>query len=339
VQILSQEVVGPYDSATLRSTDPSALVKWLTQNNYEIPASIQPTIDAYVSEGFDFIALRLRPGAGVQAMQPVRVRTPGADPTLPLRMVAAGVGANVGIVLYVIGQGRYETQSFPNGTVNDASLVWDPIASQSNYEALAEAVMARANGRTWLTEYATMPDLSGRVTTSGNPGLAYAYRTECIAKAPLPCPDAGASDADAGDAGDASDVSDASDAEASEGGQSDAATPVCIMPSSSCDDLDVVTSDITFGGIWVTRLRAILPSDALGEGDLVLQANATQSTVNNVHQVPTPSLASPIVDPKTPTTPTTSASCTSSRNGSWMGTGLLVAVTALIAGSFLRRRR
>ncbi|MDP9149724.1 MAG: DUF2330 domain-containing protein, partial [Myxococcota bacterium] len=101
VQIISQSVVGPYETVTLRSTDAHALETWLTGNGYALPDSIRPTIDAYVAAAFDFIALRLQPGQGVQSMQPVRVVTQGADATLPLRMVAAGVGAEVGVTLYV----------------------------------------------------------------------------------------------------------------------------------------------------------------------------------------------------------------------------------------------
>ena len=83
-------------------------------HGYAIDPSVKPIIDAYTAEGFDFIALRLLPGQGVQQMKPVRVVTPGMSPTLPLRMVAAGTGANVAITLFVIGEGRYEAQNFPN---------------------------------------------------------------------------------------------------------------------------------------------------------------------------------------------------------------------------------
>ena len=54
--------------------------------------TILPVIDAYVAEGFNFLALKLVPGQGVDSMRPVRVTTPGAAATLPLRMVAAGTG-------------------------------------------------------------------------------------------------------------------------------------------------------------------------------------------------------------------------------------------------------
>ena len=161
VQVLNQSVVGPYDTVTLRSTNPSALYDWLVANKYDIPASTRPIIDAYVNEKFDFIALRLAPGEGVQAMQPVRVVTPGAGLSLPLRMVSAGAGANVGITLYVISDGRYQVQNFPNGVVDTTKLVWEHAQNQSNYEALAEQVMQGGGGRTWLTEFAQGTSTTG----------------------------------------------------------------------------------------------------------------------------------------------------------------------------------
>ncbi len=170
VQVISQGVVGPYDTVTVRSTNPTALYDWLVANKYDIPASTRPIIDGYVSEGFDFLALRLAPGQGVQAMKPVRVVTPGAGLALPLRMVAAGVGANVGITLYVLGDGRYQAHNFPNGVVDASKLLWLHAQSQSNYEPLAEQTMQASGGRTWLTEFAQPVTLAGTadsVQTSG----------------------------------------------------------------------------------------------------------------------------------------------------------------------------
>ena len=87
-----------------------ALTDWLTTHSFAIDPAVKPIIDAYSAEGFDFIALRLQPGQGVQQMKPVRVVSPGATPTLPLRMVAAGTGANVQITLFVIGEGPGQTE-------------------------------------------------------------------------------------------------------------------------------------------------------------------------------------------------------------------------------------
>lgn len=170
VQVISQSVVGPYDTVTLHSTNPNALYDWLVANKYQVPEATRPIIDAYVAEGFDFIALRLAPGQGVQAMQPVRVVTPGAGLSLPLRMVAVGVGANVGITLYVISDGRYQVQNFPDGTVDTSKLVWEHTQNQSNYTTLAAQVMAGGGGRTWLTEFAQGVSLYGSASQYASGG-------------------------------------------------------------------------------------------------------------------------------------------------------------------------
>ncbi len=192
VEVLSQSVVGPYDTVTLRSTDPNALEHWLASNGYVLPDAMRPTISAYVSGGFDFIALRLQPGLGVQAMQPVRVVTQGADLSLPLRMVAAGVGATVGITLYVIGEGRYEAAApFQNAVIVDLELFWYHVQNRSNYQELSQSLMAGNGGRTWITEFAGTANLvaSGQQGCGqqggfyyGGQSLADAYLGQC------PCP-------------------------------------------------------------------------------------------------------------------------------------------------------
>jgi len=154
VTVIAQEVVGPYETVQLSSSDANALKTWLTDNNYAIPQDISGIIDAYVAEGFDFLALKLVPGEGVDAMRPVRITSPGASPGLPLRMVAAGTGAVTSISLWVIGEGRYEPTNFPTFEIKPEELVWNWDTSSSNYKDLREAGFAAAQGKTWLVEYA-----------------------------------------------------------------------------------------------------------------------------------------------------------------------------------------
>jgi hypothetical protein len=394
VQILGQGVVGPYETVTLRSSDPNALTNWLVGHSFDIPASIAPTIDAYVVAGFDFIALRLRPTCGVQAMKPVRVRTPGADPTLPLRMVAAGVGANVDVDLWVVGEGRWEPQNFPSATIDETQLLWDRAQNASNYASLVESTMAQANGTTWVTEYAGYADVSmtGVSSYGGNPGLAQAYFAFCggaqptngsTIMQPQPCTgshalstsDAGLAEtgsadgpaaeanADADTDADASTENDADsdadtdangDAEANDaavgvdagddaaedggatgddGGTSDEGGPVYGGgPSGTCadyDDLAVATTDIYANDVWVTRLRAKLPVEALAK-DLILQASSPQVAVSNVHQTYTYTQG-----------PQQAQACQSGpggRGGAFEGVSLIV-LTAAVAGALRRQRR
>ncbi|HSQ63295.1 MAG TPA: DUF2330 domain-containing protein [Polyangiaceae bacterium] len=308
VQVINQEIVGPYEVATLRSTDPTALETWLSQHGYSIPPAVQPTIAAYVNEGFDFIALRLLPNQGIQAMQPVRVISDGADPTLPLRMVAAGIGANVGIVLYVISEGRYEASNFNNTQVDLSQLTWNKTSNSSNYDQLIQQAMTSGDGRNFTVEFAghlfaNDPSLSNTSFRQSFKNIYYQGVTssqKCpytqVHGADFPSDagvffDAGGSDAAANDAalddgGDAS--ADAAIADSgADAGTGDAGTPPTLAePYDKCvfDDLTTATEGMNLNDVWVTRLRANLQASALSQ-DLGVKAAADQTPYDNVHQV------------------------------------------------------
>jgi hypothetical protein len=152
VNVIGQAVVGPYDTVQLQSTNANALNAWLTANGFAVPANVQPVVAAYVNEGFDFLAVKLVPGQGIQAMRPISVTSPGAGVTLPLRMVAAGTGAIVGITLWVVSSGRYEPANFPTFTLTPQELVWDWSKSGSNYTSLEQQKEAQLNNAAWHIE-------------------------------------------------------------------------------------------------------------------------------------------------------------------------------------------
>ena len=152
VTVTKEETVGPYETVQLHSTDPMALNDWLTTHGFTIPADVKPIIAKYVGEHFDFLAMKLVPGQGVQSMRPVRVTTAGAAPVLPLRMVAAGTGATVGITLWVIGEGRYEPQNFPFFQIGADELLWDWKTSSSNFNELRAKKTTDSAGRGWEVE-------------------------------------------------------------------------------------------------------------------------------------------------------------------------------------------
>lgn len=152
VEVLQQAVVGPYDTVQLSSSDPMALRNWLTAHGYAVPADIDPTLDAYIAEGFDFLAIRLIPGQGLRAMQPIRVTTPGAALDLPLRMVAAGTGAFTPITLWVIGEGRYTAANMTEFEIHADELTWNFGTKHSDYAEHRAAGLKANGGATWLAE-------------------------------------------------------------------------------------------------------------------------------------------------------------------------------------------
>ena len=264
VTVLREQTVGPYAAVQLQSTDPMALDNWLSANGYVIPSDIESVIAAYVADGFDFLALKLLPGQGVQSMRPVRVTSPGAALSLPLRMVAAGTGAIVGITLWVIADGRYEPANFGSFTVSPSDLVWDWAMSESTYSTVQVQKEAASQNTVWQIESSLVVSpvviesavmygvqqpgvgsssgFSSSSSSSGS-GSANGY----IA---LPGPDGGTSETAA---------------------QAEADDLAALFPEGNTS-------------MRITRMRTDLAHTALAN-DLVLTAPLDQSTLSNVYQV------------------------------------------------------
>ncbi|MBK8255881.1 MAG: DUF2330 domain-containing protein [Polyangiaceae bacterium] len=154
VEVLKQETVGPYETVQLSSSDPLALKNWLSNHGYNVPADVEPVIDHYVSTGFNFLALKLVPGAGVSAMRPVRITFPGAVTMLPLKMIAAGTGQVTPLKLWVFGEGRYEPTNFPSSQITEDDLVWNWDEGASNYTTFRKEKFNESGGFLWLTDAA-----------------------------------------------------------------------------------------------------------------------------------------------------------------------------------------
>ncbi|MCL2450457.1 MAG: DUF2330 domain-containing protein, partial [Polyangiaceae bacterium] len=152
VTVTKQENVGPYATVQLHATDSSALSNWLADNGFVLPDAVAPVIAAYVSENFDFLAMKLLPNQNVQAMRPVRVTTQGASLSLPLRMASIGTGVSVGISIWVVSDGRYEPANFPLYHIDDSDLVWDWSTSSSNYTALRAQHESGSDNANWEIE-------------------------------------------------------------------------------------------------------------------------------------------------------------------------------------------
>ncbi len=251
VTVTKSEVVGPYETVQLHSTDPNALNAWLAAHNFVVPAAVQPIISQYVADHFDFLAMKLVPGAQVQSMRPVRVTTAGAAPVLPLRMVAAGTGPTVGLTLWVVAEGRYEPQNFPFFQIDASELVWDFATRSSNFKSLRAAKEAALNGRGWEVESSSdlyTVSFSNRIRAEATNGDYLAV-------------EGGDGAPDAGMAESADHVRDA--------------------------DLATLFADLHGTTARVTRLRADLAHASLVD-DLVLQASPVQDPLDRTRRATLP---------------------------------------------------
>lgn len=155
VDVISHEAVGPYDTVQLASNDPNALKDWLQMHSFPVPAAVQPVFDTYVAEGFGFLAIRLLPGMTTEAVQPVRVTMPGAAPSVPIRLLAAGTGDLTQVTLWVVSDGKYLPTNAPVTTLAASDLVWDFAKDSSDYEAVRAEKLAASGGLAYLVEQAS----------------------------------------------------------------------------------------------------------------------------------------------------------------------------------------
>ena len=134
VYVLKEEVLGPYDSVTVRSAgDPDAPYRWLQSNGYRVDdEKVRAVLASYASAGFDFAALKLHATCNQTAMQPVRIVIPGTDPRILVRMALAGARIDaVPITLFVLAEAPYRPQTYPFGFIDDDNLEWDRSRSTS----------------------------------------------------------------------------------------------------------------------------------------------------------------------------------------------------------------
>ena len=321
VTVTSQKQVGPYETVQLHSNDGSALNTWLATHKYVVPAADAPVIAAYVADHFDFLALRLAPGEGVHAMQPVRVTSKGASISLPLHMVAVGTGAKTGITIWVVADSRWEPQNFPTFTISDSQIAWDWATSSSNYEALRLSTEETFKGRGWQVEsslelsqsligqallsniqndvndvggYATFSDAGDSDASTGEGEAGDATSREDAASGEAGGDDAGGGDAGVdgvalGDArvGDEDDAHSTDGAgEVASGGDSGVYDPYdsgyFSLSEPASEDLAVLFAGIKGQNARITRMRSDVAHAALSV-DMVLEASKDQSELTNQH--------------------------------------------------------
>jgi hypothetical protein len=312
VIVTKQDNVGPYATVQLHSTDAGALSTWLAQNGFVIPDDVTPVLDAYVREGFDFLAMKLLPNEGVQAMRPVRVSSAGASLSLPLRMAAIGTGDTVGITIWVVADGRYEPQNFPFYRISDADLVWDWAATASNYTTLRaknETALGHAGWEIESSITLNQQIIASAITSGGTffPGGSGANTLGDPDQDYLPVMSTAATTGGGADGGDASaspvgnaavdgggadaasaDAASADDASADDAGANGDGTIIESAGQVRAEDIRTLFAGLDGPNVRVTRFRGDIAHAAMN-ADLVLRASADQSEISNV-RTPTKSI-------------------------------------------------
>lgn len=101
VSVLGREQIGGYDVARLEAGDLAALERWLSEHGYQTPAGAGPILQAYIDEGWKFVAVRLAPGQPADGqLQPLRLAFDTPKLIYPMRLDALA-DAPIDLLLYV----------------------------------------------------------------------------------------------------------------------------------------------------------------------------------------------------------------------------------------------
>lgn len=152
VDVISQQTVGPYDSAVLSSTDAGALQAWLRANSYDLTPEGEAALVPYVNEGFYFVALKLSQDKGVGDLRPIVLDFTGDVPCIPIRLTAIAAKPDMPITAYVLASARAVPTNYRHVLINEARIDWFNFGS--NYRSVASLAVDEAGGRAFLTEAA-----------------------------------------------------------------------------------------------------------------------------------------------------------------------------------------
>jgi len=120
VRVLGQVTLEHYEVSVLDATGSGALLGWLRSNGYKVSDDARHTLSQYISEGWTFVAVKLRPKEQRpyqnEFLTPLTIRLRTDKLVFPMRISAVSSQSQVAIVLYTLAR---STMSSPNyHTVN-----------------------------------------------------------------------------------------------------------------------------------------------------------------------------------------------------------------------------
>jgi Uncharacterized protein conserved in bacteria (DUF2330) len=110
VAVENRQVVGPLEVVTLSATSPAALTEWLPAHGFAAKPALTAAAKPYTDQGWAFLAVRIRPGAGQTAalhgrLDPLHIHFATTAPVYPMRLSAMASQPEQ-VRLYTLASGR-----------------------------------------------------------------------------------------------------------------------------------------------------------------------------------------------------------------------------------------
>ncbi|MGJ4959215.1 DUF2330 domain-containing protein [Bradyrhizobium sp. HKCCYLRH2015] len=153
--------VAEYDVLILSAQESDGLTRWLTDNDYRIPAGAESVLGSYIRQGMRFFVAKVNvermKGLGNGQLRPLQVRYRSAKFMVPLRLGTVNARGPQDLIIYTLTRsGRIEAANYR--TVKIPSDIDVPLYVKDEfgpfYKALFERAVARENMQAVFVEYA-----------------------------------------------------------------------------------------------------------------------------------------------------------------------------------------
>ncbi len=151
VDVISREIVGPYDRVILSAESVMDLRLWLDENGYQIPESADEKLLPYIGNSV-FVAIKLVGSADANDIVPLALTFPGDLPSIPIVPTSVAATPDMGIVVYVLGSSRAIPANYLHVQINEAAIDW--ASGGGNYFDVVAQAADEANGKAFATDFA-----------------------------------------------------------------------------------------------------------------------------------------------------------------------------------------
>jgi MYXO-CTERM domain-containing protein len=157
VVVVGQGIVGEFEWTVISLDealpDPADVaVTWLGENGYDVPDGAGSLLGPYLEEGLYLLALRLTKGANTGSIRPIVLTYDATQPMIPIKLTAVAANEDMGVMTWLLGEGRGVPQNYLALELNEARINW--FNASQNYESVVTAAADDAEGHGFVTEYA-----------------------------------------------------------------------------------------------------------------------------------------------------------------------------------------
>jgi len=164
--------VGGYTVTLISGEDAQSVSDWLIENDYDLTSRGQELLTPYVEDGMKFVAVKLQQNRGLGSIQPLIMTYQSDKPVVPIRLTAVAAIEDMGVQVWLLGDGRAVPENYLHVIPNYTRLDWfsaNGANAYPSYQSLITEAMNEAGGQGFATDYAgRFPNIYGSLTSRAN---------------------------------------------------------------------------------------------------------------------------------------------------------------------------